>query len=184
MDMSLDLAEKILNSRFIPDVVVAILRGGYFVAKLISDFLGLDNIATLEIKFYKGIGEKAERPIVIHPITFDLRDKKTLVVDDVADSGRTLQVAIDIVRLHGAKEVRTATLFFKPWSITMPDYYVEETEKWIVFPWEIGETIRDLKKKLLGYDRVLNELKLYEAFNTNSIDKLLNIIKKVEHRLR
>ena len=59
MDMSLDLAEKILNSRFIPDVVVAILRGGYFVAKLISDFLGLDNIATLEIKFYKGIGNIA-----------------------------------------------------------------------------------------------------------------------------
>ncbi len=182
MEMTLNLAEQIEASGYRPDVVVAVLRGGYFIAKLVCDFLGLETIATLEIKFYRGVGEKAERPIVLHPITFDLRDKRTLIVDDVADSGRTLQVAIDLVRLHGAKDVRTATLFFKPWSITMPDYFVKQTDKWIVFPWELGETLRDLRKEFGSFEEAARLLDLHTRFGSTTIEKLVELAKRVENR--
>ncbi|ADM27066.1 phosphoribosyltransferase [Ignisphaera aggregans DSM 17230] len=176
VDLSLELARKIMLSKYVPDAIVAILRGGYIVAKLVSDYLGIEHISTLEIKFYKGIGEKAERPIVISPIVHDLRGKKVLIVDDVADSGRTLQVAIDIVRLHGAKDVRTATLYLKPWSITMPDYYVADTKSWIVFPWEVGEILRELKGRYGSLEEALKQLELEKYYQTNILEKLLKIL--------
>ncbi len=176
VDLSLELAKKIMLSKYMPEAVVAILRGGYIVAKLVSDYLGIEHISTLEIKFYKGIGEKAERPIVTSPIVHDLRGKKVLIVDDVADSGRTLQVAMDIVRLHGAKDVRTATLYLKPWSITMPDYYVADTKSWIVFPWEVGEILRELRNKHGSIEKALKQLDLEKYYHANILEKLLKIL--------
>ncbi|MCI4436611.1 MAG: phosphoribosyltransferase [Ignisphaera sp.] len=178
-ELSLELAEKVIDSGYRPDVAVAVLRGGYIVAKLLCDYLGVDSIATVEVKFYKGVGEKAERPVVITPITHDLRGKKVLIVDDVSDSGRTLQVVIDLARLHGAKEVRSATLYLKPWSITIPDYYVRETKSWIVFPWEIGEVLKELAKKFGGYENAVNMLKLEEYYNKKFIERVISIAKKL-----
>jgi hypoxanthine phosphoribosyltransferase len=48
---------------------------------------------------------------------------------------------------NGATEVRIATVYYKPWSIIKPDYYEKETSCWIVFPWEIKETIRKIAKR-------------------------------------
>jgi len=178
-ELTLELAEKVIDSGYRPDVAVAVLRGGYIVAKLLCDYLGVESIATVEVKFYKGVGEKAERPVVITPITHDLRGKKVLIVDDVSDSGRTLQVVIDLARLHGAKEVRSATLYLKPWSITIPDYYVRETKSWIVFPWEIGEVLKELAKKFGGYENAVNMLKLEEYYNKKFIERVISIAKKL-----
>ncbi|NPA96072.1 MAG: phosphoribosyltransferase [Crenarchaeota archaeon] len=178
LDMSIELAEKIVSSGKLPDTIVAVLRGGYFIAKILADYLGIDSIATIEVKFYKGIGERAERPIVVKPITEDMRDRDALIVDDVADSGRTLQVVADIARLHGARTVYTAALFYKPWSIIIPDYYVEETDKWIVFPWEVGETLRELSKEYGSLSRAATEIGIEEEFGKERIDRLIRIIEK------
>ena len=67
--------------------------------------------------------------------------KKVLVVDEVADTGASLK----LVKLHvlekGASAVKMATLYFKPRSVFKPDYFVKETNRWIVFPWELKETV-------------------------------------------
>ncbi|MDK6028574.1 phosphoribosyltransferase [Ignisphaera sp. 4213-co] len=177
MALSLELAEKIFLSGFRPSIVVAILRGGYIVAKLVSDYLGIDEIATTEIKFYRGIGEKGEKPIISTPLIRSIKDEKVLIVDDVADSGRTLQVAIDLVRIYGAKEVKTATLYLKPWSITVPDYYVAETRSWIVFPWEVSEILRELAKKLGGFEKAISILNLEKYYNKEIIERIVKIAK-------
>ncbi len=179
IDLSMELCIKIRESRYIPETIVAVLRGGYIVAKLVSDYLSVDDIATVEIKFYRGIGERGEKPIVASPITHDLRGKNILVVDDVADSGRTLQVAMDVVKLHGAKHIKTATLYVKPWSITMPDYHVGETSSWIVFPWEVGEVVRELSKKLGNIESVVNMLDLEKYYDKNLVNKLIKILKTI-----
>ncbi len=177
IEMIFELARRIYASGTRIDVVVAVLRGGYIVAKVLSDLLGIDRIATLEIKFYRGISDRAERPIVIQPMTMDIKDKVVLVVDDVADSGRTLEVAVNLVRLHGAKEVYTATLFVKPKSIVIPDYYVEQTDKWIVFPWEYGETLRQLIEKGYDIDSAVKELNLHKILNNKMLKTLITIAK-------
>jgi len=174
--MSIELAHKITASGVVPHVILAILRGGYFIAKLLSDYLGIENLATIEIKFYKGIGERAERPVVVQPITMDLRDRVVMVVDDVADSGRTLQVAADMARLRGAKEVYTAALFYKPWSIIMPDFFVSKTDKWIVFPWEIGETLRELRREYGDLREAAKHLGIDRVFGEDYTNKLIEII--------
>lgn len=175
MALSLELSEKILLSGFRPSVIIAILRGGYIVAKLVSDYLGVEDIATMEIKFYRGVGERAERPIVSTPLIRSIKDEKVLIVDDVSDSGRTLQVAIDIARIYGAKEVKTATLYLKPWSITVPDYYVAETKSWIVFPWEVSEVLRELAKKFGGFENAVNMLNLEMYYSKEVIEKIVRI---------
>lgn len=143
----LKLAALILEDKFRAGLVVGILRGGYIIARMICDLLEINDIGVVEVKFYKGVEERAERPIITQPLTVDVKGRKVLVVDDVADSGRTLEVVTEQVRLGGAKSVKTAVLYYKPRSIIKPDYYSLEVNEWVVFPWELGEFIRELVTK-------------------------------------
>ncbi len=144
-EASLKLASEITKERLEIDLIVGILRGGYIVARILGDMLGTENIGVVEVKFYKGIEERAERPIITQPLTADVRGKNVLVVDDVVDSGRTLEIVTEQVRLRGARSVRTAVLFYKPKSIIRPDFFAHETSEWVVFPWELCEFIRELR---------------------------------------
>ncbi|MEZ0289716.1 MAG: phosphoribosyltransferase [Sulfolobales archaeon] len=152
------LAKKIYENKYIPDSIIGVFRNGWIIGRLIGDLLGVDEIGGIGIKFYKSIGETRERPLVTSGPTTNVRDKKILLVDDVSDSGRTLQVAIELTRLFGAREVRTATLYIKKRTMLIPDYYYDETDKWIIFPWEYGETIRELSLRRYG-DLTLDSMK-------------------------
>ncbi|MFQ6054150.1 MAG: phosphoribosyltransferase, partial [Candidatus Bathyarchaeia archaeon] len=67
---------------------------------------------------------------------------------DVADSGRTLRAVRDYVMARGAGELVICTLHYKPWSIVKPDIYVEETEAWIIYPWERREALSDIVERM------------------------------------
>ena len=101
--------------------------------------------------------------------------RDSLLVDDVSDSGRTLQVAIDLARLYGAREVRTATLYIKKKTMLVPDYFVEEVDRWIVFPWEYGEVIRELALKRYGDLSISSIKKVSDTLNIHD-EELINII--------
>ncbi len=132
---------------FRPDVIVGISRGGLVPARVLSDIMGVGTVGILGIVFYKGVGKTARFPEITQELTMDLAGKKVLIVDDVADSGRSLAVAKEYVVRKGAGEVRAATIHYKPGSIFRPDYFVAETTAWIVYPWEAHETERELKAK-------------------------------------
>ncbi len=149
------IAESILAAGVKVDVIVGILRGGWIPARLLSDYLGVPAMGALEIKFYKGIGETAEHPVVTQPLIIDVRDKNILVVDDVADTGKTFNVAVNFLSHYGPKKILTASLYLKPWSMHRPDFYAEETDAWIIFPWDKAETIEELvAKKKLSLDKI------------------------------
>lgn len=60
-----------------------------------------------------------------------------LVIDDLTDSGDSLAFAITKLRaLRPEATIKTAVLFYKKHSQIIPDYYVEETDQWVVFTWE------------------------------------------------
>jgi len=180
------VAKKILSNGFRPEVIIGIMRGGYIVARILSDYLDIPDIGAIEIKFYKSIGEHGERPILTQPLTINVRDKRVLIADDVADSGRTLQVAVDLIKLYGAKEVRTAVLFVKPRSIFVPDFYAELTDKWVVFPWEYGEVIRELMRSRdipLNKDRLMKLAKdIGISKDKEVLDELISLIIKTRVR--
>jgi hypothetical protein len=81
-------------------------------------------------------------PVLTEPVSTPLKWKKVLIVDDIADTGKSLKLVMDHVLQKATSEVKVATLYCKPWSIVKPDYYEKETELWVVFPWDIKETIR------------------------------------------
>ena len=94
-----------------------------------------------------GVADTRTEPVLTQRISAVVNGKKALLVDDVADTGKSLQLAKEHVQRQGATEVRIATLYYKPLSVTKPDYYEKETRRWEVFPWETKEAIRKIVEK-------------------------------------
>ena len=133
---SRDLARAIVADDFIPEVVVAIARGGLLPAGAIAYGLGIKNCGAINVEFYTGIGTVLDAPELLPPeldMTY-LNGRRVLLVDDVADSGRTLNLAVRLLREQGA-EVRSVVIYTKPTTIIQPDYSWKATDLWIDFPW-------------------------------------------------
>ncbi len=137
------IACKILEEKEEFDTIIAVVKGGLIPARLLSDVLGIDEIGFIGVKLYKGVGEKEKTPKLTIPPTPPPTNKRILVVDDIVDTGTTLQLVIDELNRYTPAKIRTAAIFVKPWTFIRPDYYYETTSKWIVFPWELGESIRE-----------------------------------------
>jgi hypothetical protein len=166
------LAKKIREKKISFDIIVGIARGGWVPARIMSDILDNDEIYTMRVKFYKSVGETAEKPLILHPTQFDVTGKKVLLVDDIADTGGSLIVAIEHLKERGAGKIFVTTLVKKPSSKFVPDLYVEETRAWVIFPWEVHETIRSIIKKSRNREEAIAELKKagikeeeYDVFN-------------------
>ncbi|MCX8182589.1 MAG: phosphoribosyltransferase [Candidatus Methanomethyliaceae archaeon] len=142
----LTLANKISESNFTPEMIVGIARGGWVVARILSDLLNVRDLASLKIEFYKAIGEKDRKPRITQPVSESPAGKLVLIADDVADTGESLMLAKEHISSQGAKETKVATIHYKPWSKMKPDYYASLTDAWIIYPWEIRETIENLIK--------------------------------------
>jgi hypothetical protein len=135
-EMLLDLASRIKESGFKPDLIVGVSRGGWVPGRILSDLLANAHTANVKIEFYVGINKTTRRPVVTQPISEEISHKRILVVDDVADTGESLLVALEHVRERGAGEIRTVTIYHKPHSKFKPDFFAETTGHWIIFPWE------------------------------------------------
>ncbi|GAA5039284.1 phosphoribosyltransferase [Microbacterium fluvii] len=141
-EASRDIARDIIATGFEPEVVVAIARGGLLPAGAIAYALGVKSCGALNVEFYTGVGTVLEAPEVLPPaldIDF-LSGKRVLLVDDVADSGRTLALAVQLLRDRGA-DMRSVTIYTKPGSIARPDFAWKETDLWIDFPWSWQGTV-------------------------------------------
>jgi hypoxanthine phosphoribosyltransferase len=49
------------------------------------------------------------------------------------------------------------TIYYKPWSIVVPDWYAKETSLWIVFPWERKETVRQVLEEYKNQGKSVDE---------------------------
>jgi len=146
-NMLLNLAEKIRGSGLKPDIIVGVSRGGWPPARVLSDLLGNPNLANVKAEFYLGVAETKEEPVLTQPVSMEVVGKRVLVVDEIADTGKSLRLVKEHILEQGATEVKIATVYYKPWSVVTPDYYEKETNCWVVFPWEIKETVRKIIKK-------------------------------------
>lgn len=138
------LAQKIIDSGLEFDRVVALAKGGLAFARSISDLTGVKEISSMTVEFYPLIGQTSEAPIITQSLPLTIRNERILLFDDLIDSGKTLQVALEYIKHLGPKSVHTATFFTKPHSPFKPDFSVEEVDAWVIFPNEIRETIGNL----------------------------------------
>jgi len=174
-EMLLNLADKIRKDKFKPDIIVGVSRGGWIPCRIISDLLENPQTANVKTEFYKGVAETKSEPIISQSVSMSVREKRVLIVDDVADTGRSLQKVKAHLLKEGAAEVRVATIYYKPWSDTLPDYFEKETKLWLVFPWDRKETVRYIfeKYKREGKAVEATEKLVKSGFNRKLLERFI-----------
>ncbi len=156
--MLIELAGQVRKNSFKPDILVGISRGGWLPTRVLSDLLENTCIASVGAAFYVGVYETNSEPILTQPLSISAFENKILLVDDVVDTGKSAMLIKSHLERKGAKEIKLLTLYYKPWSIVIPDFYGKETSDWIVFPWEIKETLRKLREKCKGDKELFMEV--------------------------
>ena len=122
-EASRSLSQEIVDSGWFPDLIVGVARGGLIPAGAIGYAIGVKEMGAINVEFYTDIGETLPEPILLNPQldTDSLKDKKVLVVDDVADSGKTLDLVVNLLE-QTASEVKSAVIYTKPTTIFEPDF--------------------------------------------------------------
>ena len=135
-DASRYLAQRVADSGFRPDLVLAIARGGLTVAGALAYALSVKNCFAMNVEFYTGVDERIDVPVMLPPMLdlVDIKGLNVLVADDVADTGMTLQLVHSVIASH-VSEVRCAVLYQKPRSVIDCEYVYRITDRWINFPW-------------------------------------------------
>ena len=172
----LELAHKIRIECLEIDYIVAVARGGWLPTRVLSDLLGNSNLATVSAESQTDILGGRGKPSLIQSTSVDVKGKCLLLVDDIADTGNSLKLVLDHLNYKGAKLIHTATLYYKPWSILIPEYFEKETTKWIVFPWEIRETLNILLnrygREILLFEKEIEKL-VNGGMSRSTIDKMM-----------
>jgi hypoxanthine phosphoribosyltransferase len=169
-DLCRDLSSSVVESGYEPDVVVALARGGWFAGRMVCDFLGISDLISLKVEHYVGTARFADECRVRYPIAEEMvKDKRVLIVDDIADTGKSLQHASDYVKEFKPADCRTGVLQLLFTSETTPDYFAEFLEDWmwVVYPWNFIEDMIDLITKLMAKERkkVWNEKSIKAGLN-------------------
>ena len=133
---SRQLAQQVADDGYEPDIILAIARGGLFLGGALGYALGVKNLFVMNVEFYTGVDERLELPVVLPPTLdrVDITGAKVLIADDVADTGKTLELVREFCAGYVA-EVRSAVIYEKSRSLVRCDYVWKRTDQWIDFPW-------------------------------------------------
>jgi hypoxanthine phosphoribosyltransferase len=165
---SLALGVKIVRSGFRPSFLVGIWRGGAPIGISVQEVLEFNGIEcdhiAIRTSSYTGIDQQA-KTVRVHAVDYLVSqlsaEDQLLLIDDVFDSGRSLEAVVAELkrrcRRNMPEQVRIATVYFKPTrnkSAIRPDYFIRETDQWLVFPHEVQGLTREeiLKNKPVGED--------------------------------
>jgi len=120
---------------FAPDTIIALARGGMMGAQLLGYALNVRNIQLLSVTSYD---DEVQRDDLQIEGSCDVRkSKRILIVDDIVDSGRTLQVVKAQLRVQNARaEIRCAAPWYKQTACEQPDFSCREATEWIEFFWD------------------------------------------------
>jgi len=176
---SFKLGLKIYESGFRPDYIVGIWRGGAPVGIAVQELfhvLGVksDHIA-IRTSSYTGIGARSKK-VKVHGLTYLIKrlesENSLLMVDDVHDSGLSIEQTItDLKRAckKNTPEIRVATPWYKPnnnLTQRIPDYYLHESDDWLVFPHEIdGLSVEELRDNRPELKEVTDKIAVIKSQN-------------------
>ncbi len=157
LDDSFALGLKVLDGGFRPNFIVGVWRGGTPVGIAVQEVLDYfgspsDHIA-IRTSSYEGVEQRA-RQIRVHGLNYIVKnvnaEDSVLIVDDVWDTGLSIEAVIEHLREESRRnmphDIRVATAYFKPTknkTRSQPDYFVHETDRWLVFPHELHGLSRD-----------------------------------------
>ena len=160
LEDSYRLANRILDSGFRPTHIVGIWRGGAPVGIAVQELLEYNGVSCDHIAIrtasYSGI-DRQDEEVRVYSLGYLIDtlnpEDRLLVVDDVFDSGRSMQAFIRELaarcRHNMPRDLRIATVYWKPArnrTALKPDYFVHQTDDWLVFPHEIcGLSVEEIR---------------------------------------
>lgn len=158
LEDSFRLGARVIKSAFRPSIIIAIWRGGAPVGIAVQEMLAYfgietDHIAIRTSSYGTGIDDRGAS-IRIHGMNYLIKrirhDDRLLIVDDVFDTGHTIEAVIaDLrrkARLNTPGDIRVAVPWYKPArnkTGRIPDYYLHETESWLKFPHSLEGLTRE-----------------------------------------
>ncbi|MFB1479383.1 phosphoribosyltransferase [Corallococcus sp. RDP092CA] len=144
-DRRVQALARTIRQAWEPQAVVGVAHGGVFVGGALAGALGCE---FFPVRISRRSRDKAERslergqPQVSEEMPRELKGRRVLIVDDIASSGDTLELASALARKVGATEIRTACLIARPEGFT-PDHVGLSTDSLFVFPWDYQPVMGD-----------------------------------------
>ena len=187
------VAEKINIDNYKPDIVVGLARGGWVLARVLCDFVGVKDLISLKVEHWGVTATPDGTAKLKHPINVDLSTKKILVVDDITDTGDSMKVAVDYIKSLKPSEIKTASLQHIKTSKFKADYVGEEIDwVWVIFPWNFTEDMCTIVPKVCSrlkirpndnadVKKIKNELEQFYKIDINE-NTLMEILSEIKRR--
>ncbi len=170
LESSFKLAHAIYADGFRPQFIVGIWRGGTPIGIAVQEYFEYKGVSTDHISVrtssYYGINKQSKK-IRVHGLHYLIENANSgdglLIVDDVFDSGRSVDALIKEIkkqsRLNTPSDIRVACTWYKP-SMCMvdikPDYYAHKSDEWLVFPHELdGLTKEEIAERKTDLKNIL-----------------------------
>jgi hypoxanthine phosphoribosyltransferase len=148
-NLSRKVAKKINGSAYKPDLIVGLARGGWVLARILCDLIGVKDLVSLKVEHWGVTATPDGKAKLKYPFKVDLNGKKVLIVDDITDTGESMRVAVEYIKSLNPSEVRTAALRHITSSKFKPDYFGEEMDwRWVIFPWNFTEDMCNIVPKV------------------------------------
>ncbi len=161
------------------DFLISINRGGAVLSRILSDYLAIQ-VSAFGLASYVGINSQKELKI-IQELNVDIQDKKVLLVDEICDSGKTFESAVKIAEKLQPRKLATAALFLKPHSTFIPTYHAVASQKWVVFPYEVRETLVGLDKFIQADPQTFTQLSAYFQSLGIAQSEITHLAERIKH---
>lgn len=148
MENIIDKTISIIEQDYLPDIIIAIQRGGCIPSVILSHRLGIREMISVDVKITvnDSINSPKITPAIQHnPCINKISKKKILIIDDIVGSGKTFNILIDYVKRFDPAEIRSFVCAVNKsnWDKSnnysfrnIINYIGLETNKWVEFPWE------------------------------------------------
>jgi hypoxanthine phosphoribosyltransferase len=187
------VSKKINSSGYKPDMIVGLARGGWVLSRVLCDLIGVKDLISLKVEHWGVTATPDGTAKLKYPLNVDISGKKLLVVDDITDTGESMQVSLEYLNALKPSEIRTAALQHITSAKFKPDYVGEEIKwRWVIFPWNFTEDMCNIipkvcKRLKMNFDsnvdikRIKNELK--QSYNIDTTeDTITQALQELKRR--
>lgn len=186
------VATKINSSGYRPDIIVGLARGGWVLARVLCDLIGIKDLVSLKVEHWGVTATPDGKAQLKYPLNVDLTGKNVLVVDDITDTGESMRVTLEYLKSLKPSEIKTAALKHINTSKFLPDYFGEEISwRWVIFPWNFTEDMCNIIPKVcerlslnpkddIDLSKIKNELKQFYTIGISeeTLEEILQELKR------
>jgi hypoxanthine phosphoribosyltransferase len=164
------LAERIRSEQAVPEIIIALTRGGWVPSRLLCDRLGVRRLVSVRAQHWGVTATPDGTAKLTEGLSGPVEGQKVLVVDDITDTGESLSLATAHVAEQHPARLETAAFLHIAHSKFLPTYFAEEIPRagwvWVVFPWNYWEDLAALATKAAEFGRGVSTIR--ETLRTRS----------------